>query len=112
MRNLGRVILERHGYRVLLAEDGLEAFEIYRREQDRVALVILDLSMPRLSGRDTLRRLREANPRVRALFSSGYSAEQANLSTEPGVAGFVTKPVLSAGPSSGVRDFLDGRNAN
>ena len=57
--------------------------------------------MPRLSGRDTLRRLREINPRLLALFSSGYSAEQANLSAEPGVVGFVTKPYYPQDSSKG-----------
>ena len=112
VRNLGRVILERHGYQVLVAEDGLEALDLYRCARDRVALVILDLSMPRLSGRDTLRRLREINPRLLALFSSGYSAEQANLSAEPGVVGFVTKPYYPQDLLQRVRDVLDQQSAS
>ena len=76
IRNLGRTILQRYGYHVLLAEDGQEALEIYRREQSSIDLVILDLTMPRLSGRDTLRQLLQIDPDVRVLFSSGYSAEQ------------------------------------
>src|SRR5262249_60322425 len=76
IRNLARTILQRYGYAVLLAEDGQQAVEIYRREQQRIALVILDLTMPRLSGRDTLRQLQQINPQGGALYSSGYSAEQ------------------------------------
>jgi PAS domain S-box-containing protein len=107
VRNLGRVILERHGYRVLLAEDGLQAIEIYQREQGRIDLVILDLLMPRLSGRDTFHQLRAINPNVRTLFSSGYSSEQASLSTEAGIHGFVTKPYYPRDLVESVRAILD-----
>jgi two-component system cell cycle sensor histidine kinase/response regulator CckA len=72
---VGRLTLEQHGYQVLLAEHGQEAVDIYRREKDRIALVILDLTMPHLSGQDTLRQLVQIDPKVRVLFSSGYSAE-------------------------------------
>ena len=65
LRSLGAAILRRHGYRVLLAEDGREAVEVYEREGGRIDLVVLDLTMPRLSGREALRRLREIDPGVR-----------------------------------------------
>ena len=58
---------------VLLAEDGESAVDLYHREQHRIDLVILDRSMPRLSWRGTLRRLRQVNPQVRVLLASGYS---------------------------------------
>lgn len=48
-------MLQQYGYQVLLPEDGLGAVEIYGKERIRVDLVILDLTMPRLSGRDALR---------------------------------------------------------
>ena len=51
LRNLGRTILQRHGYQVLLASDGLQAVEVFGRERRRIDLVVLDLTMPRLSGR-------------------------------------------------------------
>ncbi len=57
VRNLGRSILESYGYRVLLANDGQDAVELYLRERHRIDLIVLDLTMPRLCGRDALRRL-------------------------------------------------------
>ena len=76
LRTLGRFILEQNGYRVLLAEDGIDALETFRELGDQVALVILDLTMPRLSGQDTFRQLRETSSKVPVLFCSGYSADQ------------------------------------
>jgi DNA-binding NtrC family response regulator len=92
IRNLGRTTLQRYGYRVLLAEDGQQALEIYQREKPTIDLVILDLTMPRLSGRDTLRELRQLDPQVRVLFASGYSAEQVTEEERLAVLGFINKP--------------------
>ncbi|HVS40566.1 MAG TPA: ATP-binding protein, partial [Gemmataceae bacterium] len=92
LRSLGATILRRHSYRVLLAEDGQAAVEIYEREGDKIDLVVLDLTMPRLSGREALHRLRAINPRVRVLFASGYSAEQLTDSDHAHIHGFIAKP--------------------
>src|SRR5262249_32890833 len=62
IRNVGRAILQRRGYQVLLAADGQEAIEVYLRERGRIGLILLDLTMPKLSGRDTLRQLRQIDP--------------------------------------------------
>ena len=107
IRNLGRVILQRSGYRVLLAEDGQQAVEIYAREPDSIHLVLLDLSMPRLSGKDTLRQLRLIRPEVRAVLSSGYSPEQVEMTRDEGTLGFVTKPYHPQELARAVRAALD-----
>jgi hypothetical protein len=86
IRDLASNILQRYGYQVLLAEDGLQALEIYQQEKGRIDLVLLDLAMPRLSGDDTFRRLREIDPNVRVLLSSGYFPEDLTL-TDPQVLG-------------------------
>lgn len=106
IRSLGRTILQQYGYRVLLAEDGLEAVDIYRKEGAAIDLVILDINMPRLSGGDALQHLSRLNPGVRVLFSSGYSAEQV-IVTE-GVLGFVHKPYRPQELAAAVRSALDG----
>src|SRR5208283_2414065 len=107
IRNLGRTILQRYGYHVLLAEDGQEAVRVYSRERQRIDLVILDLTMPRLSGRDTLRQLLQINPQVRVLFSSGYSSEQMTDAEKEGVQGFVNKPYRPQDLAQTVRAVLD-----
>ncbi len=90
IRSLGRFVLEQHGYRVVLAEDGMEAVEIYRKQGGQIALVVLDLTMPRLSGMDAYRRLRNMNPHVRVLLSSGYSPD--HLGDLGPLVGFINKP--------------------
>ncbi len=111
IRNLGRTILQRQGYEVLLAEDGQEAVEIYTREPQRIDLVILDLTMPRLSGRDTLRELRQINPDVPVLFASGYSAEHMSDSEREGVLGFINKPYRPQELANTVRAALNKRKS-
>ncbi len=107
LRNLGRTILQRYGYRVLLAEDGQEAVDVYRRDPAAVDLVILDLTMPRLSGRDAFRRLLEIDPDVRVLFASGFSAEHVSESEHARSLGFVSKPYRPEDLAGMVRAALD-----
>jgi two-component system, cell cycle sensor histidine kinase and response regulator CckA len=104
IRTLGAHILEKSGYRVLLAEDGIDAVEMFREIANQVALVILDLTMPRMSGADTFRRLREIKADVRVLFSSGYSAEHLDLA-DLGAA-FIGKPYRPAELIEAVRTLL------
>ena len=59
IRELARAILQQHGYRVLLAEDGHLALELYQNRERPIDLVLLDLSMPTMSGRETLLHLRD-----------------------------------------------------
>jgi PAS domain S-box-containing protein len=111
IRNLARAVLEQHGYQVLLAADGLEAVETYRRERHRIALVILDLTMPRLSGRDALRQLLQIDPQVRVLLASGYSAEHLSELEEDQIAGFIGKPYRVDELAKTVRATLDRAKA-
>ncbi|HEV3259046.1 MAG TPA: PAS domain S-box protein [Gemmataceae bacterium] len=107
VRNLGRTILQRQGYQVLLAEDGQEAVEIFERDKDRIDLVILDLTMPRLSGQDAFRQMYQIDPGVRVLFSSGYSAEEAAEGSGDKILGFVNKPYRPQDLAQAVRTALD-----
>ncbi len=68
-------MLQELGFEVTGSEDSLEAIEFYRRNAQRIDLVILDLVMPKLGGREVLIRLREINPRVKAILSTGYDRE-------------------------------------
>ncbi|MDB5308237.1 MAG: signal transduction histidine kinase [Gemmataceae bacterium] len=92
VRNVARIVLEARGYHVLLAKDGLEAIDLYQREGNGVDLVLLDLTMPHLSGLDTLGRLRAIDPEVGVLICSGYSADVVPPGGGEGVLGFVRKP--------------------
>jgi len=88
-------ILKQLGYGVLLAREGQEALRLFAERRQEIALVILDMVMPRLNGREVFRRLKEIDPQVRVLLSSGYSADgDAQAILNEGVIGFVQKPYL------------------
>ena len=72
LRDLGVMILQEEGYRVLSAKDGVEALEIFAAHVDEVGLVICDLGLPRLGGRDVFMKMKESKPGVRAIVASGY----------------------------------------
>jgi CheY-like chemotaxis protein len=107
LRTLATTFLRRHGYQVLAAADGQEAVEEYERHRGRVAAVVLDLMMPRLSGRDVLRRLRAIDPGVRVVFASRYSDTQLSEEEQASVQGFVNKPYRERDLVHAVRTALD-----
>lgn len=86
-------VLERAGYTVLTASGGQEALIIFAREVERISAVVLDLTMPRLDGREVLRLLRRLSPDVRVLLMSGYSDEEVRTRfSGEHLAGFLQKP--------------------
>jgi signal transduction histidine kinase/ActR/RegA family two-component response regulator len=90
IRDLGRAVLSRAGFRVLTAEDGTDAVEVFARQFHEIDLVILDVTMPRMSGRDAFRHMIELHPGARILFSTGYTAE--DLVEVDGAVGLLSKP--------------------
>lgn len=72
LRDLALQILEAEGYRVLGARDGVEAVEIFIKHRDEIGLVICDLGLPKLGGRDAFMKMKENKPTVRAIVASGY----------------------------------------
>ena len=93
VRELGQEMLARLGFRVVTASDGREATEVFRQLRDEIVLVLLDLTMPRMSGEETFQALREIDPGVRIVLSSGYSeTDVASRFAGTGLAGFVQKP--------------------
>jgi len=72
VRNLAVRVLEKGGYKVLVAVDGEEAVEVFNKHADEVDLVMLDLVMPRLGGREAGEQIRMVKNKVHILFASGY----------------------------------------
>jgi two-component system, cell cycle sensor histidine kinase and response regulator CckA len=108
IRMLVKDILEAKGYAVLCAEDGSTAIDLYRRHRDRIDLVILDMSMPGLTGKETFEKLKEINSGVRAILSTGYARdERAREMIALGVRGFVQKPYRIDHLAATVRKVLD-----
>jgi PAS domain S-box-containing protein len=108
IRTLGKEVLEAMGFSVLTAEDGQEAVDLYREHGDDIALVILDLTMPRLNGEEALHHLRAIDPGVRVILSSGYSEQDiAERFAGKDLAGFVTKPYTLATLQTSLRHVLE-----
>jgi CheY-like chemotaxis protein len=93
VREMWEDFLTQKGYRVITARDGVEGIKRFREHRGDVDLVILDLVMPNMGGKETLARLREIDPDVKVLVSSGYSENgQASRIVDLGIDGFVQKP--------------------
>ncbi len=93
IREVGKAILERKGFSVLVACDGREALEIYRDRHDKIDCVILDLTMPHMDGEETFREMRRVRSNVRVIMSSGYNSQEVTRRfTGKGLAGFIQKP--------------------
>lgn len=93
LRAVGRDLLEELGYTVYLAEDGEQALQQYAARYDQIVLVLLDMIMPRMAGKETFLRLRELDPQVRVLFCSGFHREgTAEELVALGARGFIQKP--------------------
>jgi CheY-like chemotaxis protein len=75
VRQVTRSLLEEFGYSVLEAADGIAAQDIFRRERERIGLVLCDLIMPKLNGRETLAALLKMKKGIKVIFMSGYTAD-------------------------------------
>ena len=78
LRATGRMMLENCGFRVILAEDGTQALELFAQRRDEIALCILDMAMPGLSGSQAAAEIRRLSPEMPIILSSGYDEATAN----------------------------------
>ena len=86
-------LLSSLGYEVSVADGGKKALEIYAREKDLIDLVLLDMVMPEMNGKETFLKLREINPEVKVLFSSGFNKEgRTEELMALGAKGLIPKP--------------------
>ena len=107
VRRTANAVLEKYGYRVLLAESGPQAIEIFRRDPDAVSLVLLDLTMPLMGGEETLEALCAIRPDVKAIVSSGYSeAEAVRRFAGRCLAGFLQKPYSPQALAEKIKSLL------
>jgi two-component system NtrC family sensor kinase len=110
MRELFRSLLQDHGYSVILAADGEEAVAKFRDAADRVHLLVLDVVMPKRNGKAVLDAIRQVQPGIKALFTSGYTAD---ILDRKGIQHeglhFLSKPISPSEFLKKVRDVLDGK---
>lgn len=91
--SLLRRSLEKAGYQVMVAADGVAALELFQEHHADIAGIILDLSMPKMSGEETFDAIREIEAEVPIILSSGFAEDEAiERFRERGVAGFIQKP--------------------
>jgi len=100
-------LLETLGYEVLTARDGKEAVEIYKKKWDNIDLVLMDMVMPNMSGGEAYDRMKEINPRVKVLLSSGYSIDrEAKEILARDCDGFIQKPCTIKELSEKIREIV------
>lgn len=93
VRATAKSILEHQGFEVMMAADGREAMLMFRQDPNRVKAVLLDLTMPHMSGEEVFRELRLLRPDISVVLMSGYNEQEVtNLFAGKGLAGFVQKP--------------------
>ena len=88
-----RRLLEGEGYRVLGAKDGMEAVALHRQYSGEIALVILDLRLPKLSGWDAFQEMKKEDPQLKALVASAYATPEVRSAVDSGeLLGLFVKP--------------------
>ena len=105
VRDVLRRLLERAGHQVLVADGAREGLEIYRQNWHHLDLVIMDVMMPDMDGREALAMMRELNPNVRAVLSSGYSVDGEGTLATDGVR-LLQKPYALEDVSRAIADAL------
>jgi signal transduction histidine kinase/CheY-like chemotaxis protein len=91
---LGKILGEQ-GYKVLKASDGEMALETYQRHKDTIDVVLLDLGLPKMSGRDVLLRMKNKNPDVKVVIASGHFEDELNSDIDQaGVKHLLRKPYM------------------
>jgi PAS domain S-box-containing protein len=109
IRALGRQALEKAGFKVITAADGREGIKIFKKEKKSITAVLLDMTMPHMSGEETFREMRLINTNVKVLLSSGYNEQEAtNNFAGKGLAGFLQKPYRTSDLISKIKEVIDG----
>ena len=107
---VNRMVLEKLGYRVFSAQSGQEAIEVFRAQKEAIDLVILDMIMPGLEGGKVFEILKDLQPEVKVILSSGYSINhEVTAMMERGCRAFIQKPFDIGVFSKKIRDVLGGR---
>lgn len=106
--DLLKEVLESGGYKVMVAQNGEEAVEVYSQAKDKIALVFSDMGLPKLGGWEAFQKMKQINPRVKAILASGYL--DPNLRTEmikSGARDFIQKPYIPDQILRRVREVID-----
>ena len=107
--DVGAQMLEKIGYSVFKAKNGKSAVDIFRENRERIRLVILDLAMPEMDGESAFELLKEIQPEVKILISSGGDlADSVGDQLRYGCSGFIQKPFNISSLSRKVEEIISG----
>lgn len=107
MRKLAGQIMKLFGFETIFANDGLEAVEIYKQRYKEIKLVLLDMVMPKMSGKETYIEMKKINPELIVVLTSGFRQDERVESViELGVNGFVQKPYTLESLSNAMFDIF------
>jgi two-component system, chemotaxis family, CheB/CheR fusion protein len=111
MLDLLEKTLVRHGYRVLAAADGKTALNIYRRSKKAIDVVLLDIGLPKLAGRDVLLKIKNENPDVKVVIASGYLEPKLKSEIDrAGVKYFLSKPYRPDEVVKALQSLIEGES--
>ena len=99
--------LQSLGYAVLIAEDGLQAIDIFHQHQTSISLVLSDIVMPNMNGHEAAQHIRKINPNIPYIFMSGYDPSQFSQKTEFDNSILIKKPMRIHKLHHHIRQFLD-----
>lgn len=106
--NLAKKMLTRMNYKVYIADSGGMALDTFRELEDEIDLIILDISMPAMNGRECLRRLKALNADVKVIFSSGHDlTSEVDALKALGASGLIQKPYLMTDLGTRIRSVLN-----
>jgi len=106
--DVGQELLKNLGYNVLIASGGKEALESYEKNKEEIDIVILDMIMPQMSGGKAYDKLKQINPDIKVLISSGYSINgQGTEILNRGCSSFMQKPFNMKELSRSIREIFD-----
>jgi len=113
VRTTASRIIERMGFDVITAEDGQLGADAFRENVDRLKLVLLDLTMPRMNGEESFRLMREISADVPVLLMSGYNQQTAIARfTDLGLAGFIQKPYSARSLADRIREIVGAKSSD
>lgn len=107
VRNIAKTMLQEFGYRVITAVDGEDALARFMENKDSIALLILDIVMPKKAGNEVYEMIRAVRPEIKVIFTSGYSSDIVRSKGLAGARDFVSKPVSPSEFLKKVREVLD-----
>jgi signal transduction histidine kinase/CheY-like chemotaxis protein len=108
-----RRLLKSYGYSVYVAADGEEALEVFARHRDEIALVLSDVGLPKMSGIDVFKKLKEMDPHIKVVLASGFFEPDLKFSLHQiGAKGFIQKPYSNDEVLRKLREALDEKNTS